>query len=540
MLVNDFSGGLNLRTAPRLLNLNEATILTNADGFNNTLKPLKQSLDISSTEPYIGDSLFYYNEFLNTWRDYSCYSPRCDYRSVVKAGNYYWNNTGYGILKEGNDLGPYTYVPAGIPIAYPPVSAVEGSSGVLTGTYQYCYTFYRDTDGVESKPSDFTAELMVTNKQIDIEIHYDKAHRHYSNKVRLYRLGGSLTKMTLVTEIDIDWYPGTTQPENITIQYSDNIDDLSVDGHLLDSFDNEPAFKGNFVSTYHFPMGLTLHRAHLFGFVENKLQYSKLGEFDYFPTSYYINFDNDITGLGAVGEGLLVFTKDKTYLVTGDYHETFSRIDLGSEQGCVSHQSIQMVKNTLVWVSKDGICTYQGGLVTVITKPKLGKLSFNVKSSCIHDEKYYLAFSNEATLGEGIFVLDFRLGMSAYLIDQPDVVSFWVHSDEVFYVNQNEDLFKLLASEDDRQITYKSPLLIENSLCINKAYKEFKIAYKGVFTLTIYNETTLIMSLDLSSENLTVKEIKIPHNNRNNYGLQVQLVGVGEIHEFYFVGVPNG
>ena len=109
------------------------------------------------------------------------------------------------------------------------------------------------------------------------------------DKKRLYRVGGNVATFTLVATLD-----------NAVTSYVDEISDTDLSSTLLQSttYDTAPGGLKYLTEAY----------AMLFGAVGPKLYFTPIGVPNAWPATNYIDFSEDITGIGVVANGLLVLT----------------------------------------------------------------------------------------------------------------------------------------------------------------------------------------------------------------------------------------
>lgn len=388
---------------------------------------------------------------------------------------------------------------------------VYTNANIFNGTYQYCYTYYNSTDGTESQPSTYSNELKTISNSISVTV--TASSDSQVDKIRLYRIGGNLTTMSLVTTLS-----------NTTQTYLDTLADDEIDSRVLDSYNNKQA-PSNLVN-------LTEANAMFFGTVSDKLWFSEIAYVNYWSEFNYIDFDSPITGIGNTQNGLLVFTKYKTYIVTGNSPSTLSKYLLDGSQGCLSHKSIAFVKGTLIWVSSDGICWSSGGTVEVLSRAKLGNLTItNIKDSIVWDDVYYLSYSNST------LVVDFRFGVIFSNLDiSPD--SFYNYKDQVYYSN-NSELYTLFTSTEDRSIDFTTGLLSDGSISTLKNYKNVYLNTTGTLTFKTYINNELVSTKLLNGG---VEEVKFPQDKRLGYNIRFSFSGVGSVLEIAYTmeGRQNG
>lgn len=497
MQINDFTGGLNLRLAPHLIGQNEGSVYKNINTIKGALAPLNldTNLDIAMYK-------YIYN-FKDIWISSDSYKDYVEFQEKL----YY--SDGISIpQKSSNGI---TYQNLGIkkPSTKPTISFNTGTVP-FTGTYQYCYTYYNNIDGTESQPSAFSLELSGTGASINVTIIASTDTQ--VDKIKIYRLGNNISLMSLVAIVS-----------NVSQTYIDTLADTAIDGSVLDSYTNGQA-----------PVGLnylTEANAMLFGSVKDKLWFSDVAYVNYWSEFNYIDFDSEITGIGNTQNGLLVFTKYKTYIVTGNSPSTLSKYLLDGNQGCISHRSIAFAKNTLVWASSDGICASSGGVIEVISRVKLDKISItNVKDSIVLDDVYYLSYDTTTLM------VDFRFGLVFSNLDiSPD--SFFLYNDIAYY--SNTTLHSMFTSTLPRNIEFTSGLYSDGSITNLKNYKTIYINSTGDLTLSTYIDNVLVGTQQLLNG---VDEIKLPQQARLGYSIRFSITGTGIVNEIEYKaeGRQNG
>lgn len=495
--LNYFNGGLSTRLASHLIGVNEALVHTNIDVSKGTILPLKTDKDEATT---VGKSMVY---FKNKW----VYSANDVDYVIFQEKLYYSDAT--GIPQKSSD--GITFYNLGIAKAAfaPNVTLVE--TGNLTGTYQWCYTYYNINDGTESMPSPYSAALVTTAAKINVTV-VASADPQVTN-IRIYRLGGNLTVMSLVATIT-----------NASQTYSDNLADTAIPADVLVSSAYGQA-----------PSGLkylTKANAMFFGAIEDKLYFSEIAYVNAWSPYYFIDFDEPITGIGAVPNGLLVFTEYTTHVITGNTPQTLSKYLLSSNQGCLVHKTVQFISNSLVWLSHDGLCASTGTDVQVITRSKLGKLNFLYPACAIvYDDVYYLAHQ------DGMFVADLRFGAVFYkLTGTADCLHV---KNNTLYYGLNNKLYSLFGGNNNRKVSYRSPNYPDGAISAIKNYKTIYAYSSGDLTITIY-----IDGKKITAENLVagMQELHINQQARLGYYIGFEVTGTGELLELEYKveGRQNG
>jgi len=495
-----FNGGLSTRLAPHLIGVNEGVQYSNIDNQDGTLKPVKKKLDVNTN---LLEFSHYFNA-VSLWVSSAINRDYVEYRNTL-----YFTEDNSVPQKTTDGITLYNLGIAESILA--PITAL-GTAGVLSGTYQYLFTYYNSVDGTESAISPLSIELVATADKIDLSV-IDVSTDPQVDKKRIYRIGGNLTAFTLVTTID-----------NTDTTYTDNIADTDVEGTLLES-------------TYYgqAPYGLkflTENYGIFIGAVADKVYFTPIGKPNAWPVANYIDFDSNITGIGKVFNGIIVFTEFKTYLVTGTNINSLVKHPALSEiQGCREHKTIKYISTgQLLWVSNDGICVTTGSDVKVLSKDKLGKLDLSVKNAVVHDEVYYLQKADKT-----ILAVDTRFGLVFKDINS-DTTRLVVAND-ILYGFDNNTLYQMFADSEDESYTYLSPDFTEGSYTDLKSYKSFFIQASGAFTISLIMDGVTVKSKSYTG--VETHELKAPQSKQQSYSLQFKIVGTAVIKEIEYKALPR-
>ena len=395
-------------------------------------------------------------------------------------------------------------------ISTQPVLDLEKFSA-FNGTYQYVYTYYNVNDGSESAPSPLSAELKQSSGEILVSGLVDSPDPQVTHK-RIYRIGNNITQFTLVAEIPAD-----------NQAFLDNLKDTELDGRLLES-DNY----------YAAPAGLSfLSEAYamLFGAVGTSLRFTPIANPNAWPPEYEIQFDAEITGLGAVSNGLLVFTRFKTFIVTGTGPFTLVQQSLRGDQGCIAFESIkEAYEGTLIWASEDGLCTSSGNNVVSITKNWLGEILLDPVDSVVHDEIYYCQNSDGK-----ILAWDYRFKPIPKWLDL-GTIALSVSNNEL-YGYLDGVLYILYKDTNNLTFKYKSPRLVEGSYSEAKTYKKVYIRSEGDIILDIIIDDRIVANFTLTDNATT--QLQVPQSLQRGYSMQFNVEGTGTIHELEFRASPR-
>jgi len=499
MLLNDFSGGYNSRIAAHLLPNNQAQEYNNIDATSGSLRSVKGNIDTG----VVINEFFTWYYAKNKWYSRSIDSDFIEFREklYVSDGTKLKVYDGsslkdVGILEPSNIL---------------TISVTTPTTEPTENTYSYVYTYYNSITGIESKPSLPSNEVTGA---LDITIDGFQASTQNNNDTyRLYRIGGGLTQYTLVKELS---YTTSSTTDTTTT-------DLELAGnHILDTINDDIP-----------PIGLkyiTEAYAMLFGAVNDKLYFSSIARPHAWPVFNYIDFDGPITGIGAIASGILVFTKFKTYIITGNTPGTLSKFLLDGSLGCLSHKSIQALSGSIIWLSNNGLSLSNGNGIQTPTLSVIENLNIDtIYSSALVDGVYYLSYYT--ALGTKIVAYDNRYNSVLKFID--GFGKYLQGSKSNLYQYNNGTLSQLLVGSPI-PIKYRSPILTEGSYTNYKTYKDFYIKYNGNFTLQIFIDSVKVLNKSIEGNSCyNAKSLGLS----KGYGLEFVITGIGEVSEIQYTAI---
>ena len=285
---------------------------------------------------------------------------------------------------------------------------------------RYCYTYYNADRDLESAPSKITSELAVSrNDPVDIRGFVIPQDPQITD-IRLYRICPDLgeTAFTLIEQLPLRHIDGSALPEITTtdeltradlgdLTYNDerqlvyrqvrettdannnttreNVDTvivnadgtrnenakgfdeqynsyISANGRILDSWDNlpPPPLNENDESLLGHIKYMIAIRGALVAIIGQRIYWSQTGFPDYWPARNFLDFSEEVTGLIEIPNGLLVFTRNETHLISNfpDPLNT-SRTIIDKNRGCVNIRTPKFIRGVPIWLSGDGIATFE-------------------------------------------------------------------------------------------------------------------------------------------------------------------------------------
>ena len=235
-----------------------------------------------------------------------------------------------------------------------------------------------------------------------------------------------------------------------------------------------------------------------------------------------ISVPSDIVGLCVSSSGIVVGTKRKPYLVTGNSPATMDLLPLDSEQPCVSQRSMVEIGGSVIFASYDGLVAVSGAQCQLVTEKHFDRAQWaNYYPESIHAytvESLYIGFyksSDDAVSGG--FVFDLQTGRFSEL-------SFYAKTGEV---NDDDDILYLVEGSDITQFdqgalleyTWKSgEIRLHNSVLFQR-YK-IEADHTVEFTISIDGKDKFSQTVVDSDEQL------LPSGLRGEY-MQIELKGKG-------------
>ena len=358
---NSIAGGMNEVIDPGLLDEKSAALLVNADISTGKVRSIKKTkkLDISTPE-----SLRHYGK-LN--------------RSLVKwfERNYWSINDTLAPPFYGGDAENYLGIPFPLYDRDVELTTIDGE---LSGEYKYCVTFV-NPNGWESAPGDlFDYERAITleNKYVEIKVTWEDDRIAYAKVYRTLEHGA-------------DFYCVGEIKKSGDV-FKDQTDDYTLAGlEPLSSIDNyPPPDNGKYLcesgGVFFLAVGSTLY-------------YSAVGNPHAWPKLNFVGLDDIITGIASEFQGVLVYTRNNTYRITGaESAETLSKQLLPGNQGCVNYNSIAQVSNAPIWLSNDGICLWDGENINVISQQIINTTRLPVICAVSANDCYFLFLEKGAIL----------------------------------------------------------------------------------------------------------------------------------------------
>ena len=277
-----------------------------------------------------------------------------------------------------------------------------GSLTGLTGKYKYVYTYKRSFKTLISNPSPVSQEITVNNQSVRVSFSWPSDQQ--VDRIVIYR-----TFNLTLSETDPQMYFKVAEISNRNqTTYDDNKPDAQLEEAV--EFDNTPPPRAKYAVVYHDYMVYANCPNEENG--ESLIIYSKRGKPEACPSVQYEYFDRDdgeeITGIAPLAEFLIVFKKDKIFIVQGDFERKMSVAPIYGI-GNIAPYALLPLQESIVFLSEEGWMSTDGQNLYRLSEKiaqayiTAGYLSPNLKdrfSSCFYPAKnqfYFLCDNNIQT-----------------------------------------------------------------------------------------------------------------------------------------------
>lgn len=380
------------------------------------------------------------------------------------------------------------------------------------GTIYYVYTYYSSITGFETAPSPVAEISTIDLANTIFQLSWDMPADPQIDKVRIYRYGQGLSKPSRVGTFSI--------LETFT---TDSVK-ATIDGELLNTQNNMPIPKG--------VKGIKSIYARLWAYKDQRLYFSDVGRPFSWSEFNSIEFDETITGFGSSPNGILVFAKEKSWLLTGKTPESFAKFILSNTIGCVYEHSIQNYNASLIWLGKNGIYASNGGNIINLTQPKLKNFHIPYPLASVVWADMYLLATPDNTI-----TIDLANNRIFYISDKAH--GFAVKGLELFHVDYLHKLYATFSDTVTRELEFSSATYAEGSLTNRKIYSNVYFHSTGNLQVKVYVDDNLAGETSLQKG---VTELKLDANMSRGYGLRFDIKGSGTLNEIEYKaeGRQNG
>ena len=474
---------------PSLLDSGTAVKLVNAEISSGKLVPEKGYVRQNITSP---EELGHYGT-----RD----------RSIVKWNDrtYWSNNTATLAPFYGGNIENYLGIP------YPTYSGTNPNveilkettgSDHLSGTYKYCVCFV-NVNGWEGAPGsleEYEIEVVrAATEEVSVKVCWTDTRISYA---KVYRTGDHGADFYCIGEI---------RTSGGTIQDDTDDDTLAMLNPLNTEYNYPPPDGGKFLCEY----------GGVFFLAKGSLLYfSVQGNPHAWPTTQFISVDDPITGIVPEFQGVLVFTRNNAYRVTGaDNAETITKNFLPGNHGCVNFRSIACVNNAPLWLSNDGLCMWDGNSISVLSH-RVIKTDPLVRYAVSANDKYYLFYQNSA------LIFDRQNGDIFRKLGYGCDYAWYDDTNDILYLQIGASFYRF-GKGAPLTMEYESPHIGETELGYKKFLEVF-ISSSGECELSVQTDgEQIVKSLNISGGR---SRVKLPFEAVGRW-LQLNIKSKNEIKE---------
>lgn len=227
------------------------------------------------------------------------------------------------------------------------LSGAAGSSGDPNGTYELRVAYGNSATGAISSASDTaSATVTVSSQQIDVSNIPTSADTQVDQRLILVRN----------TATQVQFFVAATIANNVDTTVTLDFADADLITPAPTTTSNDPPPDGVKFLVY--------QHGYLFAADESNVYYSKVLEPEAFDTANrYESFTDGqpITGMGLIGESVVVFKEDRTYELRGEDPSSWAIHQVDNTVGCASHRTIKNGDDGfLYWWSRLGLIRYDG------------------------------------------------------------------------------------------------------------------------------------------------------------------------------------
>ena len=266
----------------------------------------------------------------------------------------------------------------------------------------YVYTFV-SAFGEEGPPSAASTDDNMTVAISGLETSSSKSNTNLTKK-RIYRsnTGSNTTQFQFVGEVTL-----------ATTTFTDS----SKNNELAEVIPSTDWIAPPDDDTSLYPDGpmkglIALQNRIFAGFTGNRICFSEPYQPHAWPANYRIGLEEQIVGMKATSNGLIVGTQSTPYLVTGTDPSAMVAIKIETAEACLSKRSMVDMGETVVFAGPDGLMAAAGVTVQNLTQGLITAEQWqaNYYPSTItgfYWQGRYVGFFNTGS-GFGGFIFDFR------------------------------------------------------------------------------------------------------------------------------------
>jgi len=417
------------------------------------------------------------------------------------------------------------------------VSFGANSDAELDYETSFVYTFV-SAYGEEGPPSP-ASTVITTDDNMSVSLSNLETSTNITNtnlsKKRIYRsnTGSNTTEFQFVAEVTL-----------ATTTYTDS----SKNNELAEVIPSSTWIAPPDDDTSLYPDGpmkglISLPNGVLAGFTGKRICFSEPFLPHAWPVDYRIAIDEEIVGIAATSNGVVVGTKSTPYLVTGTDPSAMVAIRIESGEACLNKRSMVDMGEYIIYAGPDGLTAVQGATATVITQniitPEQWQASYY--PSTVTGFKWqgrYVGFYNTGS-GYGGFIFDPREQANAFVnLDASALIrgGFTDPDDNELYIIIGNKIKKFQGSSTSLTYNWKSK---EYALPKPTSFGFAKVdAEVYPVTIKVYGDGNIIYNATISTSGnayavagttpsfsstaITEPMVRLPASVHNTFAIEVE------------------
>lgn len=250
-----------------------------------------------------------------------------------------------------------------------------------------------------------------------------------------------------------------------------------------------------------------------------------------------LKVDENVVGMFPSISGLVVTTKNRTYLITGTNADSYAINEISNRVGCINKSTMANYNGTVVWLSRDGIVALSNFTLMPLTKDQAviewkDITSDRIGYSFVWDGIYYLMNSPTTDLStesnyQDHYAYEFLTDTLKTVPNRESLgnpyYSAFIEGDSMVLLGE-DDLYDMFEGSIDDSLHYKSPkYLVDANNRIR--VKEVTVTTKSVVgspTLTVHTDSNTSTST-LSAD--SINTLKIAADKQVCQGVEVEIDG---------------
>ena len=274
--------------------------------------------------------------------------------------------------------------------------------------------------------------------------------------------------------------------------------------------------------------GLVEHKATLFAYKGSYVYFSKPGRPNIWNELQCVTVNEQITGLASSPLGLMIFTKNSTYLLGGTDRVNYTISNISKSIGCSVPSSVGNIKNAVLWVFDGDVMLSIGSTINNLTKGRYRFNHNNVINSVVVGDVYYI-FCTDKTI-------KFDFSLNHPMITEMDITNAFgcVVNNELYFVKDN-NLYKAYDIAELSNSLIETVKFTAQSMDITKEFNSVNIVYKGSFKISVLIDDVIVVTQDFSSTKTAVADIGIPVDFNEGMSIHLRFEGSGEIYSYRYI-----